>query len=130
MNKVADRDEDFLVCRGRLRVIRFANVDGVPSPAKEGLSELPEKIQNAFKKRFLRLCEDGRLPKPRQIQQLDDVIWELKHDSGWRISAFQQGKVWLLANVFRKPGKRRLKQEIKRAREIRLAHLSKTEGKQ
>ena len=120
---MADRDEDFLVCRGRLREVRFARVDGVPSPAKEGLSRLSVTIQNSFAVRFQRLCNDGRLPKPKQIEQLDDVIWEFKVRSGWRISAFQVGRVWLLANVFRKPGKRRLKLEIKRAREVRDAHL-------
>ena len=122
-----DRDDDFLVCRGRLRVIRFANVDGAPSPAKEGLSRLSVTIQNSFAVRFQRLCNDGRLPNPEQIRQLDDEIWEFRLRSGWRITAFQVGRVWLLANVFPKPGRRRLRQEIERAWQIRAAHLGESE---
>jgi hypothetical protein len=70
------------------------------------------------------MCEVGHLRNPEQIRSLGGPIWEFKIGSGWRIGAFQDGNVWYLTHVFKKPGKKKLRKEIKRAKEIRDGHYA------
>ncbi|MCH8152105.1 MAG: type II toxin-antitoxin system RelE/ParE family toxin [Planctomycetes bacterium] len=113
-----------LIAEGSRGVIRFARWSGARASISDW-NRLDYKVRNKFQVRFQALCEHGSLPQPEQMRHLDAGIWEFKTKRpAWRISAFREGGTWFVTHIFRKPsGKKRLSNEINKAKKARGEHL-------
>lgn len=103
--------------------VAFAEWSGIDQ-AIDDWNRLDERVRTKFEVRFQALCENRSLPVPYQMRPLNEGIWEFKiKRPAWRITAFQEGRTWLLTHIFKKPGKRRLRDEITKAKRAREEHL-------
>lgn len=111
-----------LAYRGDPVSVAFAYDASGARRAKEFLDALSLQERAAFDAVFEAVCK-YRIHNKQRFRRLDDRISEFKI-GGFRIAAFFHNGSWLLTHGFPKLKEKQLRREIRKAHEIRAAHLA------
>lgn len=112
-----------LEVRGTRHVVRAGVLGDGSSPATEFFDSLEERFRDAYLVRLKKFANTGTLLAPRQLNALEDGIFEFKLSEGPRLLAYHAGRrergLVVVTHGFVKKSAKTPPGEIARARWIR-----------
>ena len=105
---MAEPDEKYYIeiLRGAKHTIRFVVLANGRVPAREDFERFTAEDKDKIARALHLVADRDEVRNDQKLKKEEGNIWGIKADSHIRLACFQDGKDWVITEMFRKTGSR------------------------